>query len=208
MVYTEPMKRFLFIRHGQTDENLADMLHVHSKNESGLNNIGRQQILKTAEICRVNHVEVIFSSPEKRAVESAEIIVEALHLSQPIILPDLLERDWGDWEGKSWKTVESLLDTFSLEKRYTFLPPHGESWKQMDTRLKNALEILLDRKEKVLAVVTHGGVLRALMPLLLDSPKEISFRYHFDNASVTMFDYDKNFFKQVNTDASFLHKQE
>ena len=54
-------------------------------------------------------------------------------------------------------------------------------------------------------MVTHGGAIRALLPFLLDVPKEESFKYDPENASITIFDYsDNNFTKVMINDASHL----
>lgn len=190
-------KRLIFIRHGQTDENLSETLHVHTDEEKGLNEQGIQQIKKVAEVCRVNNVDVIFCSSEKRAIESAEIIAKSLGLETPIVLPEFLERNWGDWEGKSWDEVEEKLSKMTLEERYTFIPPHGESWQQMEERLKQGLEKIINGKWKNIAVVTHGGALRGLIPILKNAPKQISFIYQFRNASITIFDYTNGEYKEV-----------
>lgn len=190
-------KRLIFIRHGQTDENLGDTLHIHTENEKGLNKTGIQQIQKVAEVCRENNVDVVFCSSENRALESAEIITKALGLQPPIVLPELLERNWGDWEGKPWDEVQKDLDTLTLEDRYTFLPPHGESWQQMEKRLKVGLQKLMDSEGKNIVVVTHGGALRGLMPVLKNAPKQTSFIYQFHNASATIFDYVDGQYKEV-----------
>mgnify|MGYP001597684081 CR=1 FL=1 len=42
-----------------------------------------------------------------------------------------------------------------------------------------------------------GGAIRALMPFLLGVPKEESYAYDPDNASLTIFDFDENRFTQV-----------
>jgi len=74
----------------------------------------------------------------------------------------------------------------TLEERFTFVPPGGESWQQMEQRLLAHLQGWR-QLSKSAAVVAHGGVLRALIPLLLNEPRESSFRYDLDDASVSVF---------------------
>lgn len=55
-------------------------------------------------------------------------------------------------------------------------------------------------------VVSHGGAIRALMPHLLGVPKEESFKYDPDNASLAIFEYDgDNFIKKTVNDTSHLN---
>lgn len=201
-------KRLIFIRHGQTDENKDDTLHVHQKDEAGLNVQGKKQIEKVVTVCKKNKVSAIFCSPEKRAIESAGIIAKALDIQLPIILPELLERQWGEWEGKPWEEVEKKLEKMTLDERYTFVPPHGESWEHMEGRLRKALREILENNGRNIAVVTHGGALRGLMPILKNAPKQISFIYQFHNASVTIFDYKNGkYIEKAVNDISHLDEE-
>ena len=61
-----------------------------------------------------------------------------------------------------------------------------------------AITFTLDNnKEKNIAIITHGGSIRALMPYLLKTPKETSFQYDPKNASITIFDYNQNTFNAI-----------
>jgi broad specificity phosphatase PhoE len=104
------------------------------------------------------------------------------------IAPELAERNWGELSGKPWVEIEVHLKPLSLEDRYNFIPPAGESWKAMDERLGKFLAELKTQSYKVVAVITHEGAMRALVPILKNEPKEKSLDYHFDNASVNHFE--------------------
>lgn len=64
----------------------------------------------------------------------------------------------------------------------------------MDARIKNLLSKVA--KENI-CVVTHAGTLRAMMPILKDQPKETSFGYEFQNASITVFEGTEFGYNQV-----------
>jgi broad specificity phosphatase PhoE len=59
----------------------------------------------------------------------------------------------------------------------------------MEDRLRTALDKICAVTASPVAVVTHGGALRALMPIIKNQPKETSFNYDFENASLTKFEY-------------------
>ena len=187
--------KLLFIRHGQTETNTRGVMH-RSNDEDGLSTLGKQQAEKLVEICKNHLVEILYSSPEKRALETATIISNAMNVPMKT-LPNLRERNWGDWEGKPWDEVKKILDPMTLDERYKFVPPNGESWQQMEHRLKEILDYVTSQKVKSIAVVTHGGALRGLMPLLTNAPKESSFKYDFKNASVSFFNYEDGNFGQL-----------
>ena len=94
----------------------------------------------------------------------------------------------------------------SLEERYTYIPPEGESWQEFETRLIASLKRILNENQgKTIVVVSHGGAIRASMPYLLNVPKEESFKYDPANASITSFDFDgEKFFPKTINDTSHL----
>lgn len=179
--------KVLFLRHGQTATNVKAALHRRD-DIVDLDEVGVRQAKALAKLCTNEGVQQIFSSPELRARHTAEIIGDSLGLSVAV-LPELSERDWGEWAGQTWDDIEAKLQTMDLAERYTFVPPKGESWQQMEERLRLALQKVSDSAVKVVAVVTHGGALRALMPILKNEPKETSFNYDFKNASTTSFEH-------------------
>lgn len=187
--------RLILIRHGQTDVNAQGLIHKIS-DEAGLNDIGKKQIESVTEVIKKNNGEIIFSSEEKRAVESAEIIARGIGKKHQT-LSLLNERNWGDWQIKSWNEIEKFLNGLSIEKRYTFVPPNGESWQQMENRLQKALNIFNNQNTETVVIVTHGGALRGLMPLLTNSPRQTSLTYEFNNASITIFDYKDNRYNEI-----------
>src|SRR3989344_5334759 len=186
--------RIIFIRHGETETNVKRKTHF-TGDDIGLTAKGIRQIEQTLSVLRGNKIEKVYCSPEKRAEQSARIIVDGLHLSLEI-LDGLKERNWGNWNGKPWNEIKNKLDKMCLEERYNFIPPQGESWKQMEERLKNDLKTITSGKEKCVCIVTHAGVLRGLMPILKNEELSISLKYDFENGSVTLFDYEYGKFKE------------
>jgi broad specificity phosphatase PhoE len=179
------LPKLLLIRHGQTALNVQG--RVHSQQDSiGLDETGRWQALRLVEVCRGYGVRSLLASPEQRALETAEIVAEALEV--PLQCSEALrERNWGQWSGEPWQQIHDRLKQMSLEERFTYVPPGGESWQQMEQRLLGCVDSWRELSESV-AVVAHGGLLRALIPLLLDEPRESSFRYDLENASVSVFE--------------------
>jgi broad specificity phosphatase PhoE len=74
--------------------------------------------------------------------------------------------------------VQKHLDGLTLEERFLFRPPAGESWADLEQRLNMVQKMLIPTPT---AIVAHGGCLRAWIPLLLHQPRETSFRYDLPN---------------------------
>lgn len=181
------MGKLILVRHGETSKNVKGRLHSTNDSEI-LNENGIAQMQKVADRLKEYSVFKIYCSKESRAVESADLLSKSLKIPKTII-DGLQERNWGEFSGKPWSTVQKVLDPMSLEERYTYVPKNGESWESFEKRLVGSIEKVID-KENTIVVVTHGGAIRALMPYLLRVPKEESFKYDPGNASLTIFDYD------------------
>ena len=196
----------IFIRHGETETNVSGKLHK-SDDPKELTELGKKQIKLAAQAVKKYNPSVLFSSKERRALQSAKIIADEYGLKVNEV-SGLQERDWGDYSGKTWPEIQTILDKMTLEERFNYIPPNGESWKAFDERLKSRLdEIMKDNLGKTIVIVSHGGAIRALMPHLLGVPKEESFKYDPDNASLTVFEYSEgNFEKILVNDTSYLKK--
>ena len=191
--------RLILVRHGETHKNVAKVLHGR-KDDASLNGVGKSQAERAAKALVKMGVDIIYSSTETRASETAEILnlfCEVLI----IYIDDFRERDWGIFEGKSWDEVNSVLSKLTLQERYRYTPEKGESWQEVETRLIRSIKkILEENKGKKIVVVTHGGTIRTLMPYLLNVPLEESFKYDPKHLSFTIFDYDGKKFSKVRVD--------
>lgn len=202
------MERIILVRHGETDVNTQGILHS-SDDVEPISDVGINQISLTAEKLRELKPKIVYSSKEVRAIQSGQLIAKILGIKFETV-DGLQERNWGELSGQSWVSVKKILESMSLEERYTYIPPNGESWQKFEQRLIWTISKLIgDNKDETIAVVTHGGAIRALMPYFLSAPKEESFKYNPDNASITVFDGNDGVFSQVAiNDTNHLNKND
>lgn len=153
--------KVLFIRHGQTQ--LDTRATMPRRNDpAGLTEEGKRQARAVAMACFAMRVQSVYCSPEKRARETAHTIQTELGV-QLTEIDNLRERDWGKWSGASWPQLENRLRGMSLSERYRFVPSDGESWQQIEERLMVAIGDVVQDHAQTVAVITHGGALRALV---------------------------------------------
>jgi alpha-ribazole phosphatase len=88
----------------------------------------------------------------------------------------LQERDFGSWSKWEWPQISMKLDKLRLEDRYTFAPPNGESWQQMEARLLVALKNVSSLGYDNVAIMTHAGPIRVLLPILRDRPMDSTLK--------------------------------
>lgn len=100
----------------------------------------------------------IVSSPLARATETAQILFQKV----PELVPELVEMDWGVWEGQ--RGVDLLADVNSgyrhiEEWGWDFQPPGGET----PAIVRKRLEPWLDKLSGLVVAVTHIGIMRVLL---------------------------------------------
>lgn len=98
---------------------------------------------------------VVYSSPLRRARETAS------YVSAPavVVLEDLAEIAYGQWEGLSWSEIEMKWPDLARHKQqdwFAVTPPGGESWEQVTVRAAHALEHIR-RGPFPAIVVAHFG---------------------------------------------------
>jgi broad specificity phosphatase PhoE len=149
---------------------------------------GHEQIRKLVAECRSQNVEAVFHSTQSRAVFAAEAL--ALALNAPSIEQlGIEERNFGDWNTWEWPQIKQELDKLTNKERYTFVPPHGESWQQMEQRLRSALQAIAGQPYKTVAIVTHYGPIRALLPILKNESKESTLGLTVEPGQAFVVDY-------------------
>jgi alpha-ribazole phosphatase len=104
----------------------------------------------------------LISSPLLRARRLAEL----LH-PQPVYDERLSEIDFGAWEGRRWSEIErASIDAWAANVLH-FAPPAGESAAQLQVR---AVACVAEQEGAAVVLVTHSGVLRALLGHWLQLP--------------------------------------
>jgi probable phosphoglycerate mutase len=166
-------RRIFLVRHGETDWNLAGRLQGY--HDIPLNDLGREQAAETARVVErlsggTNGLDYV-ASPLSRASQTMAILRAELGLAPDGFRrdPRLREIGFGRWEGATWPELRRR-DPVSLAARdadpWNFVPPGGESYAELSARVLAAIgELTHDA-----VVVTHGGVVRAILHALTGMP--------------------------------------
>lgn len=163
--------RIYVMRHGQTDWNVAKRLQGRSDTE--LNENGRELARRTGEALLDVPFAAAFSSPLKRAKETARLALGGRDL--PIVEDErLIEISFGIYEGLcSGKEHYEIPDAdfsffFTAPDQYR-VPEGGESFAELHRRTAAFLWDITTRPEledQTVLVVTHGAAGRALLNAL------------------------------------------
>lgn len=185
--YNARMK-LLFIRHGQTDYNKMQRPQGRGIDAS-LNAEGIQQVESALENIP-NDIDIFFSSPLKRAAESAEILNRKLKL--PIKYhDDLVELSYGSLAGKTWPEIEAETGDAEVHQKdrdsaFDYRNFGGDSAEDMKQRVQRFVaEMKKTYPKKTVLVATHGGVI-GIMHILFPQ-KEMP---ETGNATIHTFEFE------------------
>jgi alpha-ribazole phosphatase len=182
------------IRHGQTLWNCHARYQGHTDVELGES--GRLQARLLSERLATQPLKAVYASDLRRALETAEIIA-APHNLRVELLSQLREINFGAWEGLTYQEIRERFG--DLVDRWHAAPgdvpiPDGEVFQELKDRACAAIAELVRRHEsEAIAVVTHGGTIRAIICALLDISMNHLFRIRQDNAALNIIDFYDNF---------------
>ncbi|MBQ8297202.1 MAG: histidine phosphatase family protein [Ruminococcus sp.] len=146
-------------RHGQTDYNKKDFILGITDLE--LNETGLSQAKQLAEEIKNSGIklDIIISSPMKRALKTAQLAAE-LNSLELVTDERLREWDYGKFEGLH-RTAEGFAENkreFGVRMGET-----GESLLQLSHRVYSVLDEVIEKyKGKNVLLVSHGGICRVI----------------------------------------------
>lgn len=162
------MTRLLLARHAETVWH-AENRYAGGRSEPELTELGVRQAEQLAETAVTLGVEVVVSSPQRRAVTTATPVAEALGV--PLRLrPDIREVDFGDLEGHTLAEMAPEAVRRFRQNPEANAFPGAEPLAAAGRRCAEALRDLWSAHDGTVLVVAHGSLLRLGLCVLLDVP--------------------------------------
>lgn len=155
------MKIFL-CRHGQTTGDVED--RYGGDYDDHLTDLGKSQAEELAQKLQGKGIERIFSSPKIRTTETADILSKSL-VCEVETIPDLRERNQnGILTGMiRAEAREKYPDLVKRVKDYLNTIEGAEDYASFSKRVHESLLEIAKKDYKVLAIVTHGGPIKAIL---------------------------------------------
>ena len=183
------MTRLYLVRHCET--NLNQQKVYYGRIDCPLNQNGILQAELLRECFKDIELDVIISSPLKRCTETTNII-KGDSGQQIRLEPDFIELDFGLWEGLHYKEIsEKYPEEWEgwVKDWKNATPPKGESFAQMYTRVKKALDrVLKEHQGKNVLVVTHKGCLQLIASILLSGDDRLFWNLTFEHGRYSLFE--------------------
>lgn len=155
------MKKIYMIRHAKTQGNFKR--RYIGKTDESLCEKGISELLKGGR--KYTDVDIVFTSPMKRCIETADLIYQD---KIKIQIPNLCECDFGIFENK---TYEELKDNPDYQKWIDSGGkgdiPHGEDSGHFKKRCQMAFADILEKVYEdnidTAAIIAHGGTFMAIL---------------------------------------------
>jgi broad specificity phosphatase PhoE len=153
---------------------------------------GHEQARTLASFLRRRPIDAIYTSPMRRAQQTLAPL--ASHCPNPaIVKPEFREVDFGDWTSLTWEQVHSRYQVSAfdwLDQLEHGRIPNAETGREFRARIEPSLrQIVAEHAGQSVAIVCHGGVIRAMLSILLDWPLPRLASFEIDYASLTQVEH-------------------
>ena len=178
------MVTVFLLRHGETAWNKLG--RIMGRTQVPLGADGIQQIQKIAPLIATLDLDGIYTSPLRRAVQTARVLAEGTNL--PIRKSEgLNEIAFGDWAGRYFdELIDDELYRHFIKSPAKTLLPGGETISDVQRR---GLSVIREAAQKKsggrFLFVSHGDVIRAILCHYMKLPLNEYRRLRVDNGSLS-----------------------
>lgn len=182
-----PVQRVWLIRHGQTDWNVQHRWQGHAP--TSLNATGHEQARALGLHLRDQPIGAVYTSDLPRTLQTAQTIA-AYHNLEPILAPAFREMNVGVFQALFPDELAELYPAELAAWRsddMDYAPPSGESRNAVRQRAAEAFHtVTADDEHDEIAIVTHGGTIRLLLPAICAGDPQVEGKLPVPNTSYTL----------------------
>lgn len=183
--------RLIVIRHGESELNVER--RYSGRDDVPLSVRGRAQgeAVAARVAALAGPVAAVVSSPLSRCTDTAALIAGALGGLPVLTDPDLVECDFGDWEGLTFAEVRerwpeqlsAWLDSSAAA------PPGGESFRAVGVRVRRVVDRLRERYPgQTVVVVSHVSPIKMLLRDALGAGDAFLHRMYLSSTGLSIVD--------------------
>ncbi len=161
------------VRHGKTEYNVKNL--YQGRTDIELNLFGRSESFKLRDELKDVKFDFVYSSPLKRAVESAEIIAPYVNVE---VDSRIIERNLGDYEGTSFNDDNGNIDEKFDDLNLNTKEKNVEGISDLFNRVTNFIEEIRQKhKGKNVLIVTHNGAINVINHYINGVPEDGKLKY-------------------------------
>src|SRR3954469_7606094 len=185
-----------FVRHGQNPANVTREFSYKIV-DYPLTDLGVRQAEQTAAYFARRHVDAIYSSPLKRALQTAQIIGAATGHDVGVV-EEFREINCGEFDGAPptdalWAQHDEILRRWR-DGEHDVSFPGGEDYHTLVARARAGLEqVTAGQQGKHIVVVTHGGIVGAtIKDVCRDVDLDLVWRVPNANCAITEIEVQRS----------------
>ena len=199
------MPKLILARHGETAWNVEKI--YRGRTDVSLDEVGIKQAELLGKYLSNWELEAIYSSPLKRALDTANIIARyhkiAVHIAE-----GLIDFDYGEWQSLPEQEAKRLYPTLYTEwhnNPHKVKMPGGESLGDVKRRATEVVNDVLSKYQGSVVLVSHRVVNKVLICYLLGLDGSHFWNIKQDVGGITIFNYvDGRFVLTRHNDTSHL----
>ena len=183
------MTELILARHGETEWNVEKIFRGRA--DVALDKVGIAQAELLGRYLTNWKLEAIYSSPLKRALDTATILARYQRMDVQIA-EGLIDFDYGKWQSLPEREVKQLYPDLLSQwhnNPHKVRVPGGESLKDVGSRAAAVVDDSLSKYEGSVALVSHRVVLKVLICYLLGLDNSHFWNISQDVCGITIFDY-------------------
>ncbi|MEV4414140.1 bifunctional RNase H/acid phosphatase [Catellatospora sp. NPDC049609] len=186
---TSPATRLVLVRHGETE--LTAQKRYSGRGDVPLSAAGQKQAAAAAVRVAAMRPDRVITSPLARCRATAAAIAEAAGGVPVTVEKDLIECDFGAWEGLTFGDVRERypaeLDAWLAST--SVAPPKGESFQQVAKRVRGAMGRLQQAYEgQTVVLVSHVSPIKLILRDALAAGDAFLFRLLLDPTGISIVD--------------------
>ena len=191
------MTEIILARHGETDWNVKEIFR--GRTDIILEETGLKQAEALAQYLQDTTIEVIYSSPLSRALQTAEAVARS-HQMAVTMVPALIDINYGEWQGLNSYEVkdryQALYDKWLKNPRRVKFPG-GESLSDVKKRAVRVVNQIVKAHSGTVVMVSHRVVNKVLICAMLGLDNSHFWNIRQDIGAITIFHYENQRFVLV-----------
>ena len=199
------MTEIILARHGETEWNVKEIFR--GRIDIDLNETGIKQAELLAKHLSDRQIESIYSSPLKRARQTAETIAGHHHLRVETP-PGLIDLNYGKWQGLTHQEIkgrhkELYVEWLSHPDKVKI--PGGESLDDARKRVVGVMDEVIAKHEGTVILVSHRVLNKVLICALLGLDNSHFWNIRHDTCGITTFTHgNERFILTKHNNTSYL----
>lgn len=185
--------KIILVRHAECVGNISNRLSGITDFE--LTDNGKRQAQKLAkELCDKN-IDVIYSSPLTRAIDTSKYIARNNNIETIDIDERLIEIDYGVCDGMSWTDIDkqypSVRKLWKQIYKYPISIPNQEQFIDVSLRMNEAIKDILNKNQgKTICIISHGIAIQAFIKFYHSKCEKMNKNSQLKNAEYIELMYE------------------